>query len=152
MPILSAIKPLDIILAVFACQAGLAAPVLAVTLSGAGHGWVSPFFPSFGLLLAGPFAGVAWVWRKRGWGLLLGCALAVLFTVGDYLLWFLTRREGFGYFCKVWDYGPAIVVLWFSAWLYPQALLATMLGLRVTQWLGNLTRSGGPPTPPGAIR
>jgi len=67
----------------------------------------------------------------------LGCVLVVLFTAGDYLLWSHTQREGFGYFWKVWDYGPTIVVLWFSAWLYPQALSATLVGLRVTQWVGR---------------
>ena len=120
MPMSPAIKPLDIILAVFACLAGLMAPVWAIALGGAGHGWVSPLFSSLGMLLAGPLAGVACVWRNQRWGIWLACALALAFVAGDYLVWSLTRREGFGYFWKVWNYGPEIVAAWSCAWFYPQ--------------------------------
>jgi len=116
----SAIRLLGIILGAFACQAGLWAPIWAIALAGAGHGWVSPLFPSLGFLLAGPLAGAAWVWRDRRWGVLLGCLLALLFIASDYLLWSRTEREGLGYFWKAWDYGPSIMVVWFSAWLYPR--------------------------------
>jgi hypothetical protein len=141
---MSSAKPLDIILAVFACLAGMAAPVWAFALAGGGHGWVSPLWPSLGVLLAG----AAWLGRKQPLSLLLSFFLALVFAAGDSLLWSRTQQEGLGYFWKAWHYGPSIVVLWFSAWLYPQALVATVFGYQLMQWLGAGWRRRDAMSPP----
>lgn len=104
--------------------AGLYAPAVTLFLAGAGHGWVSAVRVCWVSCLTTPLAAVAWLFRRRAWGKTLALVTLATLGVADYVLFRLTQQEGFGYFLKVWYSAPGVVVVWFAAWVAPQALLA----------------------------
>lgn len=97
---------------------GVIVCVLALGLSGAGHGWNSAFISAVSILGA-PMAGLAWSMRDRLFGVLLAIVV-VLGAIGfDLTLWFATEKEGTNYAVKAWTHGPGFVVLWaalFASW------------------------------------
>jgi hypothetical protein len=123
--------------------AGMCAPFFAFILGGAGHGWVSPFMPSLGAPFIGAIAWIAWLARRKPWGIGLACILLAGAVLGDFTVINGTLRET-SYFHKMWERSPAIIVFWTAAWLYPQLLLVATLVA------GNLSLMLGHPSPPNS--
>lgn len=97
---------------------GVIVCVLALGLSGAGHGWNSAFVSAVSLVGA-PLAGLAWAYRDRLLGMLLAIAVLTGAIVFDGLLWLATVKEGTNFARKAWNHGPGFVLLWaalFASW------------------------------------
>ena len=110
---------------------GVSVALLALGMSGAGHGWSSARFSAVSVVAA-PLAALAWSYHGR----LAGFVLAIVVVIGavgsDVLLWRETVSEGTYYVRKVWDAGPLWFVLWgvlFASWQLLAALV-TLRGVR----------------------
>jgi len=97
---------------------GVMVCLLALGLSGAGHGWNSAFISAVSLVGA-PLAGLAWALRDRTFGLLLAIAVLMGAIGFDMVLWLATQKEGTNFVRKAWEHGPGFVLLWgamFASW------------------------------------
>lgn len=102
--------------------------VLALAMSGAGHGWNSAFISAVSIVGA-PLAGLAWSARSRGFGRVLAIVVLTGAIAFDVVLWRETMKEGTHYVERVWSSGPGFVLLWaalFASW----QLLAATVALR----------------------
>jgi hypothetical protein len=107
--------------------------VLAISLSGGGHGWnfasISAvgviLVPAFGIALASP--------RKERRGLLWMVTAAMI--IADVFLVLGTESEGWTYFESVWSRGAGYVVTWAILWFAWQlAALATLIRDVAASW------------------
>jgi hypothetical protein len=118
-------RPLDIagiVLGSLALQASIAAPLLAILLAGAGHGWCAAIQVSWITVFMGPLTIVGAVFRRQYWALAISCVLLGLMASADHTLMARTRGEQ-EYFERVWEQAPVLVVGWFAAWVMVHAVL-----------------------------
>lgn len=102
---------------------GLFSLYVALAMTGAGHGWVTPFFFSLACPILFPLAAVRLARADRG-GVGMSVAIVILAVVLDLLLLNATISEGVGYMHRV----GGIAWLWLSLWaLWQVVALATLV-------------------------
>jgi hypothetical protein len=102
--------------------AGLACVLVAMMLTGAGHGWSSAFAVSWVAVVASPLSAVDWALRRR----VLGKGIAVLLICGAVVsnsaLVDQTRSEATYYFDHAWSSAPGVMTAWVALWASWQVL------------------------------
>lgn len=91
---------------------------LAFAMTGAGHGWIAPFWASFLLWIVLPltFATVSPLGRYRDGGKRHLSWLVAAGMAGDAVLLWATIDEGTQYFWTVMDMATPFPILWLSIW------------------------------------
>jgi hypothetical protein len=119
------------ILVALGLLAGIGVAVLALGMSGGGHGWNSAFISSVSVV-GSPLAALAWSLRHRRAGIALAAVLLIVAVGFDILLWSETKSEGSHYAAQVWNAGAGLVMLWGALFACWQLLAATtiLVGMR----------------------
>ncbi|MGH6616316.1 hypothetical protein [Sphingomonas sp.] len=102
---------------------GLFSLYVALVMTGAGHGWITPFFFSLACPVLFPLVAVRLARADRG-RFDMSVAIIILAVVLDLILLNATTREGVGYMHRV----GGIAILWLSLWaLWQVVALATLV-------------------------
>lgn len=100
----------------------VATQFFAASIGGAGHGWTSPFWVTFPLLVIYPLVMIrTFLSRANNTG--LGVLLIVTAIVLDVVV-FQSSMGEIEYVWKVWDIAFVEVVAWIALWFGWQVLLA----------------------------
>jgi hypothetical protein len=137
---------------IIAGPAGLSAPIFALLLAGAGHGWCTPIQVCWIAFATSPLVVLSWGFRRRWWGQALALLLIAVFAAADFLLVTWTQGE-LEYLNLVWERGGGMVMMmWFAVWLYPQVVVvAALTGAVFRVWRGRLLARGDSDEPcPGS--
>ena len=115
-----------VVLGLFAASA---AQFLALMLSGAGPGWVTPFFFSLFLWFALPWTAARFRLRRTGrpYGIAADAKLLAAGILLDALLVYSSLAEGLEYYRKAADFAPQLTYGWIALWLSWQVVLTTWL-------------------------
>jgi hypothetical protein len=116
--------------------AAILANVVAIGLAGGGHGWITPFWVSWPLLILYPVT----VNRtsRQSWSgnsaIIIDCSLLLIGMVLDYLLVSMTYSEGIQYFHLVMQReGTWFVAFWGVVWVFWQGLALISLRISLTE-------------------
>jgi hypothetical protein len=102
---------------------GLFSLYVALVMTGAGHGWITPFFFSLACPVLFPLVAVRLARADCG-GVGMSIVIIMMAVVLDLILLNATTREGVGYMHRV----GGIAILWLSLWaLWQVVALATLV-------------------------
>jgi hypothetical protein len=117
--------------------AGIIGTYLSFRMTGAGHGWLTPFWVTWVSMLVGPLTGVAWEQRTRTGGKMAWWLLGVL-VLFDCPLFGFSLQERY-YIAVTWQHVPGSVLGWAVSWalVHAEVVVAiTAVGKRFRERLG----------------
>jgi hypothetical protein len=108
---------------------------LALLMTGAGHGWMSPCVPSLVALVGFPLLGAAAGMRASDTRMLIALTFLIAAFSGDLWLIAATASEGVEYFHRAMTAIPEILTSWLIIWCSSQVVsagicISTLLGRR----------------------
>src|ERR1700730_9563624 len=95
---------------------GVWAAFESLGMGGDGSGWLSPVKVCWIAVFASPAAAIAWSLRHRRIGVLMMLCLLFVLLTADWVLAYLTVKEGVGYALKLFRLDPIGMLAWTIAW------------------------------------
>jgi hypothetical protein len=89
--------------------------IAVLVLAGGGHGWNTASLSCASILIA-PAGGLAFSRRSEAAGAWLARFVVAAYAVVDVAILVLTKREGWAYVARAWQYVPASLLIWLVAW------------------------------------
>jgi len=103
--------------------AWLAAQFLALLMTGAGHGWGTPFLVSLPLSVLYPLLVLRASRAPPGGGIRLELGVAAVALFLDYILWTSILDDEAVFFSRMWKIDSGLVAAWLILWAGWHALL-----------------------------